>query len=108
MFVLCIDILYIELSYQARINVFIDSIFRCLGLHFDMIVNQNWRQLYNSKMRIILKFKVDLVLNIRCNNNYTEFSQLKNSAASLYFQGLPGISENQALENHAELNNYTF
>ncbi len=71
-----------------------------------MIVNQNRVQLYNSKLIIVLNFKRDRVLIIRCNRNYTEFSQLKRMAVSLYFQGFSGISENQGIGNYTELNNY--
>lgn len=78
-----------------------------LGLQFDMIVNQNRRLLYNSNLIIILKFKRDQAVIIRCNRNYTEFSQLKRMAEMPYFQGFSGISENQAIENYTELNIYT-
>ncbi len=71
-----------------------------------MIVNQNRVQLYNSKLIIVLNFKRDRVLIIRCNRNYTEFSQLKRMAVSRYFQGVSGISENQGIGNYTELNNY--
>lgn len=71
-----------------------------------MIVNQNPVLLYNSNLRIVLNFGRDRVLIIRCNRNYTEFSQLKRMAASLYFQGFSGIGENQEIENYTELYNY--
>ena len=81
---------------------------RVFGLRSDVIVNQNRAQLYNSNLRIVLNFNRDQVLVIRCNRNYTEFNQLKRMAASLYFQGFSGISENQGIENYTELYNYTF
>ena len=73
-----------------------------------MIVNQNRDLLYNPNLIIVINFGRDQVLIIRCNRNYTEFSQLKRMAVSLYFQGFSGIGENQGIENYTELNNYTF
>lgn len=108
MSVLCIDILYRIVILKTSGQNFIDSVFRRFGLPFDVIVNQNPAQLYNSNLIIVINFGRDRVLIIRCNRNYTEFSQLKRMAASLYFQGLSGIGENQETENYTELNNYTF
>lgn len=72
-----------------------------------MIVNQNRDLLYNSNLIIVINFKRDQVLTIRCNRNYTEFIALKRMAAILYFQGFAGISENQVLENYTELYIYS-
>lgn len=75
---------------------------------FDMIVNQNRAQLYNSNLIIVLNFSRDQVLKIRYNRNYTEFITLKRMAEMPYFQGFSGISENQGMKNYTESHNYTF
>lgn len=71
-----------------------------------MIVNQNQELLYNPNLRIIINSKRDQAVIIRCNRNYTEFSQLKRVAEMPYLQGFAGISENQGIENYTELHNY--
>lgn len=107
-FVLCMIILYSLIILKIKHDVFIRIEFRRFGLLPFLIVNQNQELLYNLNLRIIINFKRDQVLIIRCNRNYTEFSQLKRMAASLYSQGFSGIGENQGMENYTELYIYTF
>jgi len=114
--VLCIDILYrlviLKIKHDVFIRIeslhFVDTDFRRFGLRSDVIVNQNRDLLYNPNLRIVINFNRNQAVIIRCNRNYTEFSQLKRTAKMPYFQGFSGIGENQGMENYTELHNYTF